>query len=304
MLTPIEALNRRLFLGTVPAMATPLRADGRVDTTAVQALVDWLIGQEVAGIFAGGTTGEGILLPLTERQQLHQAAVAAADGRVPVLVHAGANNTSDTLALAQHAAAIGAAGIVVITPTFYALPDDALAAYFQTVADAIPDVPLFLYDIPHMAVNGVSPRLLALLADTIPNLAGVKCSRPDAQHVRQLIDAAPDLAVYAGNERIALGLLALGANGLISGLATAMPEPFVALTAALQSGDWLAAQTIQRQINRLLDAIPAAQRIGAVKTILNSRGLPVGQPLPPRPPCLDTNLWAQLENIWQNDPDG
>ncbi len=300
MPSQIEDINQRLYLGAVPAMATPLRPDGRVDSTAVQALVNWLISKEVAGIFAGGTTGEGILLPLTERQQLHQAAVAAADGRVPVLVHAGANNTSDTLALAQHAGAIGADGIVVITPTFYSMPDDALAAYFQAIADVIPDVPLFLYDIPHMAVNGVSPRLLALLAETVPNLAGVKCSRPDAQHVRQLIDAAPDLAVYAGNERIALGLLALGANGLISGLATAMPEPFVALTAAVQSSNWPAAQGIQRQINRLLDALPAAQRLGAIKTILNSRGLAVGQPLPPRPPCPDTNLWLQLENIWQH----
>lgn len=303
MSTPIAAINHSLYLGALPALATPLRADGRVDTTAVEALVDWLIGKKVAGIFAGGTTGEGILLPLVERQQLHQAAVAAADGRVPVLVHAGANNTNDTLALAQHAAAIGADGIVVITPTFYPLADDALSVYFQAIADVIPDVPLFLYDIPQMAVNGVSPGLLALLAETVPNLAGVKCSRPDAQHVRQLIDAAPGLAVYAGNERIALGLLALGAKGLISGLATAMPEPFVALTAAVQAGDWLAAQFMQQQINRLLDLLPPTQRIGAVKTILNSRGLAVGQPLPPRPPCPDTDLWARLQDIWQNTPE-
>ena len=298
MSAQVNALNGRLFLGVTPAMATPLRGDGRVDTAEVARLVTWLIDLGVAGIFAGGTTGEGLLLPLAERRMLHEAAVAAAAGRVPVLVHAGTNNTTDTLTLAQHAAGIGADGVVVITPTFYPLPHDALAAYFQAIADAIPDIPLLLYDIPHMAVNGVTPRLLGMLADTVPNLAGVKSSRADAQVVRQLIDAAPHVAVYAGNERIALGLLALGARGLISGLATAMPEPFVALAAAARSGDWATARQIQQIINRLLDVMPAGQRIGAIKTILASRGLAVGQPLPPRPACPDSTLWSRLQAIW------
>ncbi len=284
----------RLAGGVTPAMATPLDAEGRVDVAAVPALVDFLIGAGVAGLFVGGTTGEGILLPAAARQSLHQATVTAAAGRVPVLIHAGSNHTAETIALAAHGAAVGADGIVVITPTFYPLADPALGAYFQTVADAIPDTPLLLYDIPHMAVNGVSPALLADLAATLPNLAGVKSSRPDAQAVRALIDAAPHLGILAGNERIALGLLALGAHGLISGLSTAIPEPFVALTAAHRAADLPTARAEQGRINRLLDSLPAGRRLGAVKAILESRGVPVGAPLAPRPAVHDPGLWPRL----------
>lgn len=290
-----QHLLLRLRGGVTPAMATPLTAEGAVDLDALPALVEFLITAGVKGLFVGGTTGEGLLLPPSERRRLHEGAIAAARGRVPILVHAGTNTEADTLALATHGAAGGADAIVVITPTLYPLDDKSLARYFQTVADAVPDTPLLLYDIPHMAVNGVSPALLAHLAQTTPNLVGVKSSRPDAQIVRALIDAAPSLAILAGNERIALGLLALGAQGLISGLSTAIPEPFVALTRAVTDGDWAAARRWQRTINGLLDGLPVGQRIGAIKAILNSRGLAVGAPLPPRPTCTDADLWNRLK---------
>jgi dihydrodipicolinate synthase/N-acetylneuraminate lyase len=85
----------------------------------------------VRGLFVGGTTGEGIMLALRERMSLHESAVMAAAGRVPVLLHVGANTTAEATALARHAASLQADAIVVITPTFYALPDDALQAYFR-----------------------------------------------------------------------------------------------------------------------------------------------------------------------------
>ena len=126
-------------------------------------------------------------------------------------------------------------------------------------------------------------------------MAGIKCSHPDAQHIRQLIDAAPQLALYAGNERIALGSLALGAQGLISGLTTAVPEPFVALARTFAAGDLAAAQEQQRLINRLLDLIPAEARIGALKLILQQRGIPVGPAVPPRPTPQDLPLWSKMQ---------
>lgn len=295
----IATLHGRLAAGVLPAMATPLHDDGyTVNSAVVPDLVDFLIEAQVRGLFVGGTTGEGILLAPRERISLHETALMAAAGRVPVLLHVGANTTAEAVALARHAASLPADAIVVITPTFYAMPDDALLAYFVEIAAAAPELPLLVYDIPQMAVNGISPELLAHLANKVPNFAGVKCSRPDAQMIRRLIDAAaPNVGLYAGNEAIALGSLALGAHGLISGLATAVPEPFVALTGSFARGNTAAAQEEQRRVNRLLALLPAGARIGAIKGILQQRGLPVGPCVPPRPTPEVPGLWQAMKEL-------
>lgn len=296
----VSALNARLSGGVAPAMATPLKADGyRIDGPAVNRLVDFLLAAGVSGLFVGGTTGEGVTLPAGERLYLHETTMKAVAGRVPVLVHVGANDTATALALTEHAASIQADAIVAVTPYFYPMHDDALLAYFQTLAQAAPQTPFFAYDIPQMAVNGISPALLRRLGAALPTLAGIKSSHANAQHVRQLVDSAPaGSIILAGNESIALGSLALGAHGLISGLATAVPEPFVALTRAFAAGDLTAARHHQRTVNELLPLLPAGARIGGIKQILNERGIPVGPPVPPRPTA-PAGVWPAMQAILQ-----
>lgn len=298
MKSQISNLKSQISNGVLPAMATPLQAGGyRVNTAMVPQLVEFLLDAGVKGLFVGGTTGEGILLDVAERLRLHQAAVAAVDGRAPLFLHVGANRTDEALTLARQAREIGADAIVAVTPYFYAIGDDGLVDYYRAIGEAVPDLPLLLYDIPHLATNGISPEALARLSRELPTLAGIKTSRPDAQVVRRLLDAAPEhLIVLAGNESIALGLLALGAHGLISGLSTAVPEPFVALTRAFAEGQHHEALRRQRQINRLLALLPAGARIGALKSILAERDLPVGPAVPPRPTPTQS-LWPQIRDL-------
>jgi dihydrodipicolinate synthase/N-acetylneuraminate lyase len=279
-------------------MATPLASDGyTVNLPAVNQLVDFLIAAGVKGLFIGGTTGEGILLSLKQRQALHERAMTAIAGRIPALLHVGANSTAESVVLARHAHSLDADAIVAVTPTFYPMHDAALGAYYADLAAAAPDTPLLAYDIPHMAVNGISPALLGDLANNLPTFIGVKTSNGDAQVIRRIIDATgPGQLVLAGNERIALGSLSLGAAGLISGLSTAVPEPFVRLTAAFFAGDIAQAQKQQKRINEFLDLIPPGARIGALKSLLEQRGIDVGPPVPPRPlvQAKDWPVWSQI----------
>jgi len=293
----IAALKASLAGGVAPAMATPLLPGSHTVNTAVVApLVEFLLARGVKGLFVGGTTGEGTQLDDDQRRALHEAAVAAAGGRAPVLLHVGAQRTEAAVALARHAAALRPAALVAMTPTFYGVSDDALARYFHAIAAAAPDVPLFLYDIPQFAVNGIGPALLARLAGEMPSLAGLKTSRVDIQIVRQLIDALPrERILLAGNESAALASLALGADGLISGLSTAIPEPFVALTRAAAAGQLDEAREWQRCINRLLGVLGGA-RIGGIKAILVQRGIPVGPPVPVLD-STDAPLWTRAAEI-------
>lgn len=297
----IAVLKGQLENGVSPAMATPTTggrfANGRLSPSLIPPLVNFLTNAGVKGIFVGGTTGEGLFFDVEERKQLHETTMACS--RIPLLLHVGANRMDTALELTAHAATLNPAAIVAITPTFMGMDDDALFDYFVAIAAAAPELPLFLYDIPHMAGNGISIPLFKRLAAAVPSLAGVKISRPDAQAIRLLIDATPDeMMVLAGNEAIALGSLALGANGMISGLATAVPEPFVALSQQFADGDLAAARQTQKLINRLLSFTPANRRIGMIKSILNDRGVQVGTAVPPRA-MPETAVWPRMEKELQ-----
>ncbi len=294
-------LKQKLAGGVTPALATPLLADGyTVNTAVIPQLASFLIQAGVRGLFVGGTTGEGVLLTQAERMRLHEAALAAADGRVPVILHIGTNRLDTTMILARHAAETGADAIAVVTPYFYGMDEDGLAAYYETLAGAVPDMPLLLYDIPQMATNGILPELFARLGESIPSLAGIKTSRGDAQIIRRHIVAAPERAmVLVGNEAIALGSLAMGADGLISGLSTAVPEPFVALTHAFANGNMAEAQRQHRLINRLLPCLPAGARIGGIKQILTERGIDVGTAVPPRA-MPDKPIWPVMVEMMRD----
>ncbi|MCL4263931.1 MAG: dihydrodipicolinate synthase family protein [Anaerolineae bacterium] len=301
MIEKMTILKQKLAGGVTPALATPLLADGyTVNTAVIPQLASFLIQAGVRGLFVGGTTGEGVLLTQAERMRLHEAALAAADGRVPVILHIGTNRLDTTMILARHAAETGADAIAVVTPYFYGMDEDGLAAYYETLAGAVPDMPLLLYDIPQMATNGILPELFARLGESIPSLAGIKTSRGDAQIIRRHIVAAPERAmVLVGNEAIALGSLAMGADGLISGLSTAVPEPFVALTHAFANGNMAEAQRQHRLINRLLPCLPAGARIGGIKQILTERGIDVGTAVPPRA-MPDKPIWPVMVEMMRD----
>lgn len=294
----IERVNKNLTGGISPAMATPIdRETGQVQFDVVPQLVDFLIERGIRGLFVGGSTGEGVLLEPGQRKKLHEIAVSAVGGRIPVLLHAGALQTKTAVELARHAAEIGADAIAAVTPVFYGIHDDALAAYYHAIAEAAPEVPLFAYDIPHMAVNGISPELARRMFKEIPSIAGLKSSNRDAQAIRRLLSVIPDGRILlVGNETIALGSLALGADGMISGLATAVPEPLIGMINAFVAGDILEARRQQQLVNRLLAVIPAGARIGALKAILEARGIPVGPPVPPLPEA-SLDIWADMVEV-------
>lgn len=269
-------------------MVTPLGAQGRqLDTEAVGPYVRWLAARGVDGIFVGGTTGEGALLTVTERRLLLEAATATARPLgLRVVAHVGAATTEESCILAAHAAATDVAAVAAVTPWFYALQSSELTEHFAAVAAAAGDRPFFLYHIPGAARNRITPELVAALAPRAPNLAGAKDSGGDLASLRALAAAGHaacphGFTVYCGGDAIALGALAGGADGLVSGNASAVPEPFVALVAAVRAGDAAAARAAQDRIDAVRQALGDGTDLGLFKAVLAARGVPVG---PVRPP--------------------
>ncbi|MFQ5426841.1 MAG: dihydrodipicolinate synthase family protein, partial [Gaiellales bacterium] len=215
-----------MIKGTLAAAVTPLSADGaRIDADAVEGLVDFLRRGGVDGILAMGTTGEGILLSTEERRRLATAYVEAS-GDLALAVHAGAQTTADTVALAEHAASCGADAVAVIGPPYFACDEEALFAHFAAAAEACSPVPFYLYEFAARAGYGVPLTVIRRLQDGVPNLRGLKISNtPWEAFEPYLLDG---LDAFAGPEVLISRALAAGAAGAVSGLAAAFPEPVVA----------------------------------------------------------------------------
>lgn len=269
--------------GLVVAMLTPFTRRGALDPEAVRRHVDFLATAGVDGLFVCGTNGEAPLLAHRERLRLAEVAVAAAAGRVPVVIQAGTASTLETIVLSRHARRIGAAAVAVITPWYFRLDDAALVAHYVRVAAAIPDLPVFLYDIPQNTGNALSTETILAIADRAPNVVGVKESAGDAARIAELVTAARGrLSVFVGNDALALAGLEAGARGSVSGNANVVPELFVSLFAAHRSGDRAAVQ-------RADDRVQQARRIlhdgdiALFKAVLGRRGHPVGRVRPPLP---------------------
>lgn len=217
-----------MLRGAIAASVTPLGEGGdTLDEDAFGAVVDDLVAAGLDGLLAFGTNGEGILLRRDERRRGLELFVGAAEGRLLVAAHCGAQTTADTVALAAHAAEAGADAVAVIAPPYYQLDEPAQLAHFTAAAEACAPVPFYVYEFERASGYAVAPAVVARLAETAPNLAGMKVSdTPWESFAPYLIEG---LDVFVGPEAlIHLGLTA-GAVGAVSALASAFPTEVAAV---------------------------------------------------------------------------
>jgi dihydrodipicolinate synthase/N-acetylneuraminate lyase len=212
-----------MLRGAIAAGLTPLRDEGNaLDDDAVAPYVDFLAAGGVDGVLPLGTTGEGILLSPEERRRVAELFVTAADGRLQVAVHVGAQTTADTAALAAHAAEIGADAVAVIGPPYYPLDDESLLAHFAAAAKACEPVPFYLYEFKGRAGYSIPPAVVERLRERVPNLRGLKVSNQPFDAVEPYLIEGLD--VFVGAEGLVRQGLERGAAGAVSGLAAAFPE--------------------------------------------------------------------------------
>ncbi len=275
---PYQPITR----GVICPIVTPLKANGDINPSLIAPLVDYLIDKGVAGIYPLGSTGEGPLFTTDERQAIAAATVEAVAGRVPVIVHSGAMSTAETIALTRHAQSIGADAASVITPWYFQHSEEALAAHYRAVFEAVAGFPVWLYNLPKFANNNLSAALVTRLARTHENCVGLKDSSGDLQTmcaVNHLQAGRFNTAI--GPDNLILAGLALGLDCSVSGNSNHFPELVVGIHDAFHAGDMAAAQRLQRQLKAASDVIGSAGWLTAVKGVLSERGLPVGGVRPP-----------------------
>ncbi len=265
--------------GTLAAAVTPLRDGGAgVDTDAIGDLVDFYVRSGLDGILALGTTGEGILLSADERRGAAERFLSTAAHRIPVIVHCGAQTTRDTIALAEHAARNGAAGVAVIPPPYFALDADSIWRHLDAAASACAPTPFYVYEFAARSGYAVPIAVVERLRTSASNLAGLKVSDAPFERVEPYL--LPGLDVFIGAEGLIDQGLALGAAGAVSGLAAALPE----LTIAAVTERTPEASARAARIRTSIERVPF---LSALKFILRRRGVEIDDAV--RPPLQTLN---------------
>ena len=275
--------------GTIPAAVTPLRdAASRVDESAIAPYIDFLIDHGATGVLAMGTTGEGILLTKQERQTVMDAFVEAAAGRVPVAVHAGAQTTADSIALAEHAASIGAAAVAVIGPPYF--PLDAVGQYrhLKAVAQACAPTPFYVYELAAAAGYAFDIDMLRRLKADQDNVTGMKVSdAPWERFAPYMIDGydilvGPEFLIHRGMQA--------GAVGAVSALAAAFPDRVSEVVNDPTEAGAEGLKALRGQVEEL-------QRHAALKRILARRGVTIQPDVRAPLRDLDESELAALDRI-------
>lgn len=251
----------------VVAAVTPLTESGAtLDLEAVAPYVAFLESHGADGVFACGTTGEGVLLSLDERRRVTAAFRDAVSGAL--IMHAGAQNTADTVTLAAYAAEIGADAVAVIPPPYFALDADALTAHFVAAARACAPLPFYCYAFTARSGYPLPVEVIRRIGAAVDNLAGLKVSESPIERVEPYLGLG--LPVLIGSEPLIADGIARGALGTVSGMAAAFPD---VVRTALDAAD----ESSSIRLGTLRSAMEASgQFVAAAKHVLGIRGVAVG----------------------------
>jgi 4-hydroxy-tetrahydrodipicolinate synthase len=272
------------FAGVYAATTTPFRDDGSVDLDQFGKHCAWLIDEGAAGLVPNGSLGEYECLSESERAGTMATAIAAADGRVPVVPGVSGKSATEACRWAAQAAEAGATAVMSLPPTSHKPTPDEVVAHFAEIGRA--GLPIIAYNNPFSTRVDLTPGLLARLAD-IEQVRAVKEFSQDARRVAQIREQAPRLEVICGCDDTFVEAMLLGATGWIAGYVNAFPAASVRLYELCAGGDFVAAARLYRDMLPALrwDADPRfVQAIKLAQEEAGRYGGPVRLPRLPLPP--------------------
>jgi len=260
-----------VFEGTFTALLTPFRSGG-VDETALRQLVELQVEAGVDGVVPCGSTGESATLSHDEHRRVVEIVVAAAAGRVQVVAGTGSNNTAEAVELTRHAKQAGADGALLISPYYNKPTQEGIVAHYTEIARQTA-FPLIVYNIPGRTASNILPATMLRLADTEHIVAAKEACGDIAQISETIALCGPDFSVVSGDDALALALIAVGGQGVISTTSNVAPRQMVELVRSARGGDLERARSIHQQLGPLFDVLFCETNPIPVKAAVSMLGL-------------------------------
>jgi 4-hydroxy-tetrahydrodipicolinate synthase len=234
--------------GSIPAMVTPMLEDGSVDYASLRKLIDWHIAEGTDCIGVVGTTGESPTVNVEEHREIIRVSVEQAKGRVPIMAGCGANSTAEAIELAKFAKSVGADCQLQVVPYYNKPTQEGLYQHFKAIAEAVPDLPVILYNVPGRSVADMQHETVLRLAQ-VPGIVGIKEATGNIERAQWLIrDLPKEFAVYSGDDPSAVALMLCGGKGNVSVTANVAPRLMHELCVAAMAGHVQKAMEIQFQL--------------------------------------------------------
>jgi 4-hydroxy-tetrahydrodipicolinate synthase len=234
---------RRPFTGLGTALVTPFRHDTSIDEAAVRRLVRRQIDAGVHFVSPCGTTGEAPTLSHAEKIRVVQLVVDEAAGRVPVLAGAGGYDTRDVIQLAREYERLGVDGILSVTPYYNKPTQEGLFQHYKAIAESTA-LPIVLYNVPgRTGVNLETATVVRLSA--LPTIVGVKEASGSLVQMSEIVASAPaDFVLLSGDDPIAVAVMSIGGQGLISVASNVVPAEMAQIIELAEKGDFAAARKL------------------------------------------------------------
>jgi 4-hydroxy-tetrahydrodipicolinate synthase len=270
--------------GILPPLVTPFDANEEIIEAAMRTQVRFMLEQGVHGVVVGGSAGEGFTLSTDELRRLVAVASEEVAGKVPLIAGIIVNSTKQAIERARAVADLGVSALQ-ITPVHYIYKsdDEAMVRHYRAIHDAV-GIPIIIYNV--VPWNYLTPALLLRMMREVPGVFGVKQSAGDMKLLADLLlMRRPGDMIYAAIDALVYPTLALGSQGIISQILSAIPGPCVELWNLVQAGDHVGALALHNRMLKLWNAIAGDNRLAVTKYTLSLQGVPTGNPRAPLTPA-------------------
>jgi 4-hydroxy-tetrahydrodipicolinate synthase len=260
--------------GCATALVTPFRSDGSIDEAALTSLIEYQINNGVKLLVPCGTTGESATMTEDEDQRVIKHTVELAKGRARVIAGAGSNSTAVAIENSKIVRDLGADAVLQVAPFYNKPTQQGLYAHFKAIAEAVPDLPIVIYNVPGRTSSNIAAETTLRLARDCGNIAAVKEASGNLSQIMEILRGRPeDFRVLSGDDAITLPMIALGGDGLISVASNEAPRLMARMVDLALDGEWEQARALHYRLLPLMEVNFIESSPGPVKAALAMMGL-------------------------------
>jgi 4-hydroxy-tetrahydrodipicolinate synthase len=257
------------FRGTGVAIVTPFKNDSSIDFAALGRTINHVISGGVNYIVALGTTGESVTLTKDEKKAVISYVVESIDGKVPLIVGIGGNNTQEVINCVRQTNLTGVDGILSVAPYYNKPGQRGIFQHFKAIATCSP-LPVILYNVPSRTCSNISAETCLELAHECENIVAVKEASGDMHQIMKIIKGKPEnFIVISGDDMMTIPVIAVGGSGVISVLANAFPVQCVELVSHSLKGNFKTAREIQLRFLEIIELLFTEGNPSGVKAMMS-----------------------------------
>ena len=286
-----------MIKGIIPALVTPFNEDGSINYAEAGKLLDYTMEGGVHGLFIMGTNGEFYAIGMHEAVKYTEFAANYVNGRLPLFVGLGSNNTEMAVRQGLRLKEAGAEYFTVITPYFQALSDREIISYYTEIADSL-KTPILIYNSPARTNINVSADVVRTLS-AHPYIIGIKDSSGNMDNLKSYIEASEgqDFDVLCGSDSKILTALRMGAKGAVASTSNLIPKVIVGIYENYVNGREDEAQRCQEELEKLRLTMKLAGTPAVLKKSLQLIGIDAGVPAKPVMPAEDPDVLKQIDEM-------